>query len=85
MNYIKWPNNVIADTFSWLDYIDDSPCLEGKNAPFEMSCLFEQGCNIVQDAQMLECFLNLPCLNDPGSNPLNYKYLAKQQVEDKKL
>ena len=45
----------------------------------------EQGCNIVQDAQMLECFLNLPCLNDHGNNPLNYKYLAKQQVEDEKL
>ena len=34
---------------------------------------------------MLECFLNLPCLVDPGNNPLNYKYLAEQQVEDEKL
>ena len=38
-----------------------------------------------QDAQMLECFLNLPRLNDHGDNPLNYKYLAEQQLEDKKL
>ena len=45
----------------------------------------EQGCNIVQDAQILECFLNLQHLNNHGNNPLNYKYLAKQQVEDKKL
>ena len=45
----------------------------------------EQGCDIFQDAQMLECFLNLPHLNDHGNNPLNYKYLAKQQVEDEKL
>ena len=29
--------------------------------------------------------LNLPHLNDHGNNMLNYKYLAKQQVEDKKL
>ena len=50
-----------------------------------MPCELEQGCNIVQDAQMLECFLNLPRLNDHGSNPLNYKYLTEQQVEDEKL
>ena len=47
--------------------------------------MFEKGCNIVQDAQMLELFLNLPNINDPGNNPLNYKYLAKQKVEDEKL
>ena len=33
MNYIKRQNNVIADAFSQLDRIDDSQCLEGKNAP----------------------------------------------------
>ena len=46
---------------------------------------FEQGCNIVQEAQMIECFLNLPSMNDPGMNPLNYGNLSKQQVEDEKL
>ena len=85
MHYIKGHNNIIADTFSWLDQIDDSQCLEEKNVPLEMQCTFEQGCNIVQDAQMLECFLNLPLLNDNGNNLINYKYLAKQQVEDEKL
>ena len=34
---------------------------------------------------MLEYFLNLTRLNDHGDNLLNYKYLAKQQVEEKKL
>ena len=33
MHYIKGPNDVIAEAFSWLDRIDDSQCLEGKNAP----------------------------------------------------
>ena len=33
MHYIKEQNNVIADAFSRLDRIDDSQCLEGKNAP----------------------------------------------------
>ena len=50
-----------------------------------MPCDLEQGCNILQDAQMLECFLNLPRLNGYSNNPLNYKYLAKQQVEEEKL
>ena len=40
---------------------------------------------VAQYAQMLECFLNLPRLNDHGNNLLNYKYLDEQQVEDKKL
>ena len=85
MHYIKGQNNVIADAFSWLDQINDSQCLEGKNAPFEMPHDLEKGCNIVQDAQILEFFLNLPRLNDHGNNLLNYKYLAEQKFEDKKL
>ena len=85
MHYIKGQNNVIADAFSLLDLIGDSQCLEGKNAPLEMPHELEQGCNIVQDAKMFECFLNLPRLNDHGNNLLNYKYLAKQQVEEETL
>ena len=85
MHYIKVQNNVIDDAFSRLDWINDSQCLEGKNAPLEMPRELEQVCNIVQDAQMLECFLNLPRLNNHGKNPLNYKYLAEQQIEDEKL
>ena len=71
MHYIKGQNNVIADDFSWLDQIDESQCLEKKNAPLEMPHELEQGCDIVQDAQILECFLNLPHLNHHGNNPLN--------------
>ena len=85
MHYIKGQNNVIADAFSCLNPINDSQCLEGKNAPLEMPCELEQDCNIFHDAQTLECFLNLPCLNDHGDNPLDNKYLSKQQVEDEKL
>ena len=75
-HYIKGQYNIIADAFSRLNRINDSQCLEGKNAPLEMPHELEQGCNIVQDAQMLECFLNLPRLNDHGNNLLNHKYLA---------
>ena len=85
LHYIKGPNNVIADAFSRLDQIDDSQYLEGNNSPLEITRDLEQGCDIVQDSQMLECFLNLPCLNDHGNNRLNYKYLAEQQVENEKL
>ena len=54
MHYIEGPNNFISGTFSWLDQIDDSSFLEGKNAPLEMPHEVEQGCNIVQDARMLK-------------------------------
>ena len=76
MHYIKGQNNLIADAFSCLDQINDSQCLEGKNAPLEMTRDLDQVCHIFQDAQMIECFLNLPHLNDPGNKPINYKYLA---------
>ena len=85
MHYINGQNNVIADAFSRLNLIDDSQCLEGKNAHLERPRELEQGCNIVQDAQMLECFLNLPRLNDHGNNPFNYKYLTEQKAEDEKF
>ena len=84
MNYIKGQNNVIADAFSRLDQINYSQCLEGKNAPLEMPHVLEQGCNIVQVAQMLDCFLNLPSMNDPGKIHY-YGYLSKQKVKDNKL
>ena len=70
MHYIKVQNDVIADAFSQLNQIHDSQCLEGKNAPLEMPRELEQGCDIVQDEQMLECFLNFSCLNDHSNNPL---------------
>ena len=47
MHYTKGQNNVIADAFSWLDQINDSQCLEGKNVPLEMPCDLEQGRDIV--------------------------------------
>ena len=56
-----------------------------KECTLGMPSVFEQGCDIVQDAQILECFLNRPRLNDHSDNPLNYKYLTEQQVEEKKL
>ena len=85
MNYIKGQNNVIADAFSLLDWINDSQCLEGKHVPLKMPHGLEQGYKIVWDEQIKKCFVNLLHPNDHGNNLLNYKYLAKQQVEDKKL
>ena len=66
MHYIKGQNNILAVAFSQLDQIDDSQCLEGKNAPLEMPCELEQGCNVVKDAQMFKCILNLTRQNDHG-------------------
>ena len=70
MHYIKGPNNVIADTFLWLEQINDSLCLGGKKASLEMTCVFEKGCDIVQDAHAIECFLKLPHIYDHGKNSL---------------
>ena len=85
MHYVKGATNVIADTFSRLERVDEPSVLEGKNMPLEMPIEPDKGCDIIQDAYMLECFLNLPRLSDPGKNPLNYEYIAQQQLEDEKL
>ena len=38
--------------------------------------------SIFDDTEILDCLLNLPDMNDPTANPLNYQYIHDQQEAD---
>ncbi len=63
IHYIEGPRNVIADTFSRLSRKDVPSTLMGKKAPHivsdsELESLY---LSLIDDEEILECFLNLPC------------------------
>ena len=35
--------------------------------------------SMAEDTELLDCFLNLPDLEEPGNNPLNYKHIHERQ------
>jgi hypothetical protein len=63
MHYIEGPRNVIADTFSRLLCKDVPSTLVGKKAAHvvsnsELESLYLP---LIDDKEILQCFLNLPC------------------------
>ncbi len=63
IHYIEVPCNVIADTFSRLSRKDVPSTLVGKKAAHsvsdsELESLFS---SLIDDEEILQCFLNLPC------------------------
>jgi hypothetical protein len=63
INYIEGPCNVIADTFSRLSRKDVSLTLMGKTAAHVVSnSEFESlYLSLIDNKEILQCFLNLPC------------------------
>ncbi len=63
LHYIEGPRNVIADTFSRLMRKDVPSTLVGKKAAHsvsnsELESLYS---SLIEDEEILQCFLNLPC------------------------
>ena len=63
IHYIEGPHNVIADTFSRLSRKDVPSTLVGKKATHvvsdsELELLY---LSLIDDKEILQCFLNLPC------------------------
>jgi hypothetical protein len=63
IHYIEGPRNVIADTFSRLLRKDMPSTLVGKKAAHivsnsELESLYS---SLIDDKEILQCFLNLPC------------------------
>jgi len=95
--YIQGHENVLADAYSRVPRLDDVSRLEGKNPP--VAVLRENDENdasssvnnidnfysILNDPELLDCFLNLPTLDDNNHNPLNYEWIQKEQQDDEKL
>jgi len=68
LHYVEGPLNVIADTLSRLSCNDidiDSSALVGKKAASVVSDSesIERHSSLIDDREILECLLNLPCLH----------------------
>jgi hypothetical protein len=63
IHYIEGPRNVIADTFSRLSCKDMPSTLVGKKAAYSVSNseLESLYLSLIDDEEILQCFLNLPC------------------------
>ena len=97
LHYIEGPKNVLADNLSRLQRITPEQLAEGKNlvepSPEyneEEDYLYfvDQLYSGVHDKDIfnaLECYLNLPEMEHPEQNPLNYEYIREQQQADEKL
>ena len=75
LKYVPGEENILADTFSRLPRKDD---LE-KAVEIEDVYELDEHYSITEDTELLECFLNLPDLEEPGNNPLNYKHIHERQ------
>ncbi len=92
LHYIEGPNNVVADTFSWLSRTDDPTSLmAGKKEP-RQDLVAESYFSWTDDKEMVECFLNLPdeeCyLNLPDKiidHPLDMENIKESQNAGKEL
>ncbi len=63
IHYIQGPRNVIVDTFSRLSHRDVPSALVGRNATYvfsdsDLESLFS---SLIDDEEILQYFLNLPC------------------------
>ena len=98
LHYIEGPKNVLADNLSRLKRkITPEQLAEGKNLvesnpeyddEDDNLYFFDQSYTGVHDDyifSILECYLNLPEMEHPERNPLNYEYIREQQQADDQL
>ena len=91
MVYIKGEENVLADAYSRVPRLDDISRLEGKNPTEPVSSKNDTSSHvdtfysILDDLELLDCFLNLPDLEETEHNPLNYTWIQQEQQNDASL
>ena len=98
LHYIEGPKNVLADNLSRLQrLITPDQLAEGKNLvepspefddEEDNAYFFDQYYSGVHDEDIydtLECYLNLPDMEHPEQNPLNFGHIREQQQADENL
>jgi hypothetical protein len=84
--YVPGEKNILADTFSPLPRRDDETnceAVEIENAYMNES--LEDHYSLLEDQELFDCFLNLPELDNPEENPLNYSHIRDRQQSCSKL
>ena len=73
--------NILADTFSRLPRMEDD--LDKHAIELDNVYMLDDFNSVLEyDAELLDCLLNLPELDAPEENPLNYEYIRECQQDD---
>ena len=98
LHYIEGPKNVLADNLSRLqrkitpeqlaegkNLVKPSPELEDDDDNLYFVNQYYSGVHNDDIYNILECYLNLPEMEHPEQNPLNFEYIREQQQADEQL
>ena len=98
LHYIEGPKNVLADNLSRLqrkitpeqlaegkNLVEPSPELEDDDDNLYFVDQYYSGVHDNDIYNILECYMNLPEMEHPKQNPLNFEYIRKQQQADEDL
>ena len=98
LHYIEGPKNVLADNLSRLqrkitpeqlaegkNLVEPSPDLEDDDDNLYFVDQYYSGVHDDDIYNILECYLNLPEMEHPEQNPLNFDYIREQQQADEQL
>ncbi len=72
IHFIHGKANVIADTFSWLDHLEESVISKDKQV-FVLEDSISKGMDFANDPLLVERLLHLPPLKIQEINPTNYQ------------
>ncbi len=72
IHFIPDKDNVIANTHSWLDHLEES-ILSKEKQVFVLKVSVSKGMNFADDPLLIECFLHLPPLAVQDTNPTDYQ------------
>ena len=84
IHFIPGKDNVIADTLSRLDRLEESVLSKDKQV-FVLKDSVSKGMDFADDPLLIECFLHLPPLEVQDTNPTDYQWIFDKQNETDEL
>ncbi len=78
IHFIPGKDNVIADTLSWLDCLEESILLKDKQV-FVLKDSVSKGTDVADNPLLIECFLHLPPLEVLDTNPIDYQWIITKK------
>ncbi len=77
-HFIPGKDNVVANTLSWLDRLEESVHSKDKQV-FVLKDSVSKGMDFANDPLLIECFLHLPPLAVQDTNATNYQWIFDKQ------
>ena len=84
LHYVRGPENVLADAYSRVpraDSMGQNDMPDNDNDVVDEHYL-DAFFSVLDEPELLDCFVNLPTMNTPANNPLNYEFIREQQQKD---